>query len=469
MNPASSSTVVRTLNDLPGPRGVPILGNALQIETSKLHSIVEAWAVEHGSMYRLRMGPAQVLVVSDPNVVQRLLRDRPEAIRRSSRMARVLTELGVVGLFTAEGEEWKQQRKLAMRALTPDVIRRFFPTMQVMTTRLLRRWERAIATGEEIDFRRDLKAYALDLTIGIAMGQDINALEDASSPLQKDIESMFDKAAKRLAAPIPYWRIFKLPGDRSADAAAARIRQAVQGFVDQAREALRKEPERRLKPANLMEALVAARDEPGSGFVDEDVIGNAVTFVLAGEDTTANTSAWLLDEVCRQPEIMKRLVGEARSVTAGAGVLPEFESLNQLPYTDAAIQEALRLKPAFPLLTLEANRDQLVGNVSVPAGTLILAVLRDTEADSTFSPERWLATERTDAGMEHKLLAFGAGPRLCPGRFLAIAELKMIVSMVAANFEATIDKSRPRAEEIFSMSMTPSALPIKIVNRASSL
>lgn len=466
MSAAAGVTTTKKLADLGGPKGVPLLGNAPQIETSRLHLIVEAWAKLHGPMYRLRVGPAQVLVVSDPLVVHQMLRDRPDAIRRSSRMARVLTELGVVGVFTAEGEEWRRQRRLAMRALTPEVIRRFFPTMQSMTRRLLHRWQAALARDQPIDIQRDLKAYALDLTIGLAMGQDINALEDTGSPLQRDIESMFVRASLRLTAPLPYWRLFKLPGDRAADAAADRIGKSVGGFVEQAREALEKDPQRRLTPANLMEALVAARDEPGSGFDDEDVIGNAVTIVLAGEDTTANTTAWLLDSVCRQEGISTRLAEEARAVVGHEAVLPDFDALNQLPYTDAAIQEALRLKPAFPLLTLESNCDQNIGGVQVPAGTLILAVLRQVEPESRFDPDRWLVSQGSEAQtgdvQMHKLLAFGAGPRLCPGRFLALAEIKMVMSMVAANFDVSLDETAPPVDEIFSLSMMPNALPLRL-------
>ncbi len=472
MSGAANLATPRRLADLGGPKGGPVLGNAPQIEPSRLHLIVEAWARVHGPMYRLRVGPTQVLVVSDPLVVHQMLRDRPDAIRRSSRMARVLNELGVVGVFTAEGEEWRQQRKLAMRALTPEVIRRFFPTMQLMTRRLLHRWQAALAHGQTIAVQRDLKAYALDLTVGLAMGQDINALEDTGSPLQRDIESMFEKASRRLTAPLPYWRLFKLPSDRAADAAADRIGKAVGGFVEQARAALEQDPQRRLKPANLMEALVAARDEPGSGFDDEDVIGNAVTVVLAGEDTTANTTAWLLDSVCRQPGVATRLAEETRAVVGNAEVLPDFAALNQLPYTDAAIQEALRLKPAFPLLTLESNCDQNIGGVMVPAGTLILAVLRQVEPGSRFDPERWLSPQESDvhAGddQSRRLLAFGAGPRLCPGRFLALAEIKMIMSMVTANFDISLDDTAASVDEIFSLSMMPSALPLRLRPRRHS-
>jgi hypothetical protein len=80
---------------------------------------------------------------------------------------------------------------------------------------------------------RDLKAYTLDVTIGLAMGQDINTLELEEHPLQRDIEFLFRLVARRLTSPFTYWRVpvLKRAQDREADAASARIQQAIFGFI----------------------------------------------------------------------------------------------------------------------------------------------------------------------------------------------------------------------------------------------
>src|ERR1700720_1425167 len=56
----------RTLDDLPGPRGLPLLGNIHQLDLSKLHLILERWAAQYGPVYLFKMGSARVVALSDP-------------------------------------------------------------------------------------------------------------------------------------------------------------------------------------------------------------------------------------------------------------------------------------------------------------------------------------------------------------------------------------------------------------------
>jgi cytochrome P450 len=117
----------RNLADLPGPAGIPLLGNILQMDSDRFHQTLEKWADEFGSLYKIKIGRKSLLVVADPTLIGTLLRDRPDAIRRSSRTANAINDIGITGVFSDEGEEWRKQRKLVMRALTPEVIRNFFP------------------------------------------------------------------------------------------------------------------------------------------------------------------------------------------------------------------------------------------------------------------------------------------------------------------------------------------------------
>ena len=176
---------LRSIADLPGPKGRPLVGNIRDINRRPLHQALEDWSRQFGTMYRFRIMRKTILATSDRELIASLLRDRPDAMRRSSRTAEMLNEVGTRGLFTAEGEDWRRQRKLVMRALTPEVIHNFFPTLTVLTKRLHQRWEAAIAAGKPVDVLRDLKAYTLDVTIGLAMGQDINTLELEEHPLQR--------------------------------------------------------------------------------------------------------------------------------------------------------------------------------------------------------------------------------------------------------------------------------------------
>jgi cytochrome P450 len=462
---------LKRLQDLPGPRGFGVIGNMLQINRMQFHVTLEKWAREHGPIYTFSIGNESFVVVTDNALIASMLRDRPDALRRGARLSDRLVELGVSGVFTGEGEDWRKQRKLVMRALTPEVIRRFFPTMMAMTERLRRRWITAVREGAEINVMRDLKAYTLDIAIGLAMGQDINALEHDSDLLQRDIEQIFNRVGKRLVIPFAYWKRFPLAADRAATACAERIERTITGFIANARREMERDPHKREHPENMLQALIAARDEPESDFTDAHVIGNAITMVFAGEDTTSNSISWLLDFVSRQPPVAVRLANEADAVLGNATLLSDMAMLDRLPYLDAANNESMRLKPVAPMLGFQTVDDMDVAGVLVPKDMQILALSRLASEWSNefpnygeFVPERWLGGEDTIGSddLKRKIFPFGGGPRFCPGRYLALAEIKMVMTMVARNFIVSRIDNPPPVKEFYTFTMTPSCLPIRL-------
>src|SRR6185503_7156378 len=108
------------------------------------------------------------------------------------------------------------------------------------------------------------------------------------------------------------------------------------------------DPSLRARPANLIEAMIAARDIEGSGLHDADVAGNVLTMLLAGEDTTANTLAWMIYLLSRHPGALARVREEVSRIDA-----QKYEELSALPFVDACINETMRLKPVAPIIMLQ--------------------------------------------------------------------------------------------------------------------
>ena len=99
-----------TLSDLPGPKGLPLLGNLLQLNFKQLHRILERWCDEFGTLYAFKLGLRPVVVVADPELIQHILRNRPKLYRRLGTIEPVTKEMGINGVFSAEGDDWKRQR-----------------------------------------------------------------------------------------------------------------------------------------------------------------------------------------------------------------------------------------------------------------------------------------------------------------------------------------------------------------------
>lgn len=399
--------------DLPGPRGLPVLGNLLQTRTGSLHRIAEQWSRTYGESFRFRIGPREILALANPETIAAVLRERPDGFHRTERLSAIANDMGFNGVFSANGDAWRRQRPMVMAGFDPNHIRSYFPSLVKVTRRFERRWQRAAAAREAIDLQADLMRYTVDVTAGLAFGSDINTLESDGDVIQSHLDKIFPSLFNRLMAPFAYWRWFR---DRKLDRHLAALQVAVADFIGQARARMDESPELRPKPTNLIEAMIAARDNPGSGLSDADVAGNVLTMLLAGEDTTANTLAWMIYLLHRHPEALRRATEEVLAVN-----FERYEQVSALPFVDACINETMRLKPVAPIIMLQPTRDTVVAGIEVPKKTLIMCLMRAGAIDErrfgdaqAFDPERWMMGASA-ASPKRVSMPFGAGPRLCPG------------------------------------------------------
>ena len=460
------STTTRRLQDLPGPSGWPVVGNLLQIEPARFHLQLGAWAREYGRFFKLRMANRLLLVAADHEAVAAVLRDRPEGFRRTDRLEAIGLEMGLKpGLFGVNGDAWKRQRRMVMAAFDPGHVKAYYPSLVKCGERLRGRWAEAAARGREIDLQGDLMRFTVDAIAGLAFGTEVNTLESDEDVIQRHLNKIFPKLFTRLIAPVPYWRFFKLPSDRQLDRALAAVNEAVDGFIAAARQRLADEPALRTAPQNLLQAMIVAADEPDSGIDDAQVAGNVLTMLLAGEDTTANTLAWCIWLLQRHPAALARATAEVRGVMADVsdGAPVTLEHLAQLDYVEACMHETMRLKPVAPQLPLQALKDTVVGDVAVPAGTVVISMMRHDSVDDAFvpdaqafRPERWLGEDGLSPGSAKRIsMPFGAGPRICPGRYLALQEMKMVLLTLLKHFDiqsvGTADGSEPAERLMFAM------------------
>lgn len=471
-----SLAYTRTVADLPGPKGQPIFGNQLQMRGTQWHLTIARWIREYGTMFRLNAFGIPIVVVSDRAAIAHLLHERPDGFERNKGLRTRMNELKIGGVFTAEEGEWRRQRKQVTGGLSVDVIRNFFPTMGDLTERMLERWKLQLAQGRPVDLQRDLKALALDIIVGIAMGYDIDAVNDDGNALQRDLDVLMRRLASRGTSFYPYWRHVRLPSDRAADRAAEDMESLVMGFIAQTRERMDQHPHLREQPTNMLEAMISASEDPDSEFTDQELVSNAVASVVGGVDTTANSIAWMINLLAQHPETAAALSAEVDHVLGSARIARDWEQMKQLPYLDAAHAETQRMRSATPFLGLISKSDCVVADTFIPKGMVIFVPTTSGEGrdeqhfpqSDAFQPERWIFEQKPqrDDDPNRKVFPFGGGPRLCPGRFLALIEIKVVVSMIVRNFELVYDHDAPPVEQVMNFFMSPSAVPVRLKLRA---
>lgn len=461
------------MRDLPGPRGLPVLGNALQLDPHRLSTILEDWADRYGPTYQIRIGNRPVLVTAEADAVATVLRQRPDGFRRIATVEPTFAEMGIEGVFSVEADRWRRLRRLTMQGLNAEYLRQYFDTIVRITNRLHERWTRLTAGGAaDIDVQGETTRYTLDVTANLSLGYDLNSLEKDDDPLQAALATLFPMIGRRLIAVFPYWRYVRLPADRRLDRALAAINLTIQEVIDAAR---KRRAGATTPPADILEAILAAPDD-GDPFTDTELRGSVLTLMLAGQETTASTMSWMVNCLIEHPDVQDRIHDEVTSVLGTDQVVPDYAGAARLPYLTAVVNETLRVRPITPLNYNESNVDTTLAGVTVPRGTTVFLLMnylaqKDEHFTSAaeFDPDRWLRDRSAGDGFthDHKVFApFGAGPRFCPGRNLAMLEATMAMAMAVRAFEFTRppDAAPPGREEAFTVQ--PVGLTARLTRRS---
>ena len=488
---------MQDIQDLPGPRGLPLIGMLHRWRPSRAHLLFEQWAQRFGPIYRVRLGPQPIVVVSESTAMMQLLKDRPSGFRRHFAVRPIFREMGIDGLFSAEGDDWRRQRPLVMKALDPEHLRRFFPVLTMATHRLRARWLQAARSNQTLDIRADLTRYTVDVTCSLAFGTDVATLtRNEADPLQGHLDRIFNGIARRINALWPSWRYLRLPEDRRIEQSLRAASQEVERFIAAQRLAMAAEPELMQAPRNLLQALLAANEQ--ARLSDEELQGNVMTLLLAGEDTTSNTIAWALHLLGQHPQIAEQAREEALAALAcgpdpESRVLQNFDQTRELPVIEAVVLEALRLKPVAPLNMFTALEETVLHDTRIVPRTLVCILKRPPATDpalwprpADFDPARWsdpavgqgvgqgvgqasgqssgqAVSQAVSGGARRAFMPFGGGPRFCPGRYLALLEAKMVLATVLASFE--LEPLGEPVPEQMGMTMQPKNLRMNLTER----
>jgi cytochrome P450 len=384
---------------------------------------IEIWpeAVYREAFYLRRFAGRDILFVSDPDIIREVLVDRADAFVKAETMRRSLEPALGKGLLTAEGEQWRWQRRAASPTFRHERLLAFAPEMIAAAERTRDRW--IAARGSEVDVAREMMLTTYDViarTMLSGGGVDEEKVERAVSHYLDPLGWVIAMSLARLPRWLPY------PGRLRSDRARAFLRGEIVRMIAARRAA---PSERR----DLVALLLEARDtETGAAMSDVELADNILTFITAGHETTALALTWTFYLLDRRPETARQLRAEVEDVTGGGEL--KGEHVADLTFTRQVLQEAMRLYPPAAVVVREATRDLTIGGQALAAGAQIYvpiyAVHRHVrlwrEPDS-FDPERF-TPDAVKARHRYAYLPFGAGPRICIGMSFAMIEAALILA-----------------------------------------
>jgi cytochrome P450 len=380
---------------------------------------------EHGPLVTLPVPRNPALLVNTVDGVRQLLVDRAGGYSKQTAQYRMLSLVTGIGLLTADGEQWRHRRRIDQPAFHRSRLE-LAAAATVQATERLR--GRLPATGAVLDVEAAALQVSVEVVVDTLMtgpaGAD-GAAEAVGAQLVAAVQDALDVVMARARTPIPLPAWAPTPTGRRLRRATATLDAACAELAAQRRAAGLS-----FGDGDLLALLLRAAD--AEALTGAEVRDELVTMVIAGHETVASALTWALHLLARHPDAQARLHAELDAVLAGRP--PRWADLQGLEWTSAVVEEALRLYPPAWVLTRRAEQDDELDGVPVPAGTLVIVSpwLVHRRADLFADPERFDPTrflgEARRSVPRHGYLPFGAGPRLCIGRDLALVEAVLMLA-----------------------------------------
>jgi len=368
-------------------------------------------------------------LLNQPDLVQTVLKDRPDDFPKSGRIGEGLRPLLGNSVFLTNGPVWKRQRRIIDPAFEGGRLRDTFPAMWAAGEAAVARLE-ARADGAPVEIEEETSHAAADVIFRTLFSIPIEH-EVAAQVFTRFRAYQRAQPILNLAAflPLPRWVPRFYPRGTRENATA--IRGLIRRLTAERMAAIREGG----APDDLATKIMTTVDpETGEGFGTEEMVDQVAIFFLAGHETSASALAWTLYLMALSPEWQERVAEEAQ------GLAPEFAAVSRLRISRDVFREALRLYPPVPMMVREAACPERFRDRDVPKGAqLVLSpwhLHRHTrlwENPDGFDPTRW-QTENGKTCQRTAYIPFSAGPRVCTGAGFAMVEGPLLLSMLLRRF-----------------------------------
>ncbi len=396
----------------------------------RANNSVHGWPDDafHASWKTRRVFGYTVHVVSDPDAIGRVLLDNKANYERPAIVRKLLSRALGHGLFNAEGDEWRDQRRIVAPTFAPTAVTRFAGDIAAVVRDRITAFP---SRSRRIDMAREATETTMAIIAATLFGSDPRLTTMAAG---HHITAMLDAAGQARISALLGLPSFG-PGTRRAREGGRFLRETLGAMVDERGPAGGRDDFFGGLIAALFARYPAAKAR-------ELAIDNAVTFYVAGHETTANALTWTIYLLAAQPGLQEELRAEAR-IALATGEPGDLDT--RLPRLRATLEEAMRLYPPAPRLDREALADDELGGHRVAKGDIVsiwpFVVHRHAalwDRPDAFDPGRFLP-ERRPLLHRHQYLPFGAGPRVCVAARFAIVEALIVLAhwLAARRFSVT--------------------------------
>ncbi|WP_333714862.1 cytochrome P450 [Yoonia sp.] len=375
-------------------------------------------------------------LVNDTDLVDLVLRGRPDDFPKSDRIGAGLQPLLGRSVFLTNGEEWKRQRRIIDPAFEGGRLRDTFPGILAAADAGVARLKGANGTPQEIEaIASHMAADVIFRTLFSIPIEDATAQEVFHAFRAHQRTQPILNLAAFIRGPSWMPRFFRSETKRTA----AHIRRLITKLTDD-RLALIGAGR---APDDLATKIMTTVDpQTGRTFTAEEMVDQVAIFFLAGHETSASALSWALYLLALYPEWQDKVAQEAADFDG------TFAALSRLKVTRDVFRETLRLYPPVPMMVRETARPETFRKRLVARGSQIVLSpwhlhrhTRFWDEPDAFDPARW-ETEGGKATARSAYLPFSAGPRVCTGAGFAMIEGVVLLSRLVRDYRFAVLAAR---------------------------
>ncbi|RSL90429.1 hypothetical protein CEP52_014592 [Fusarium oligoseptatum] len=444
------------LRHLPGPRNNQFLvGQALRLlRTPGPNDLFLQWMrrwPEAPFIRCLSWLNSEMLLVNNLEACREVLQTNAYSFVKPAFFHTLVGEFLGIGLLFSVGDEHKRLRRIVAGPLSRPSVRRLMPVFVNESKTLSKEIADAMQEDGQGEMERELSPFFTRASLNIIgvslLGKELHSFSSPSSPLtfeQCYSNILTQPIAGQLISFInPFIPLRWLPVKANLDfvRAKAALKTMMTELIEQRTEevlAARDGQSDVVLSDDLLTRMIEASFGEDKRLSKQELIDITMQVIAAGHETTASALTWITYALATHLDVQNRLREELSGIEVTNSAA---KAIDDLPYLNNVIREALRVYSPTLMAPWEAGEDMAIAGVDIPKGTMIQTVPAMVQLNPSiwgddveaFIPDRW-DTLAGDALSPFSIEVFLNGPRMCPGKALALLEIKVLLVAMIKEF-----------------------------------
>lgn len=440
----------------------PSRSQRLPLLPVNMSALAKGWGFENGiyarmaghDVTRFRVGLRRFVALTRPEYVEHIVFEHPDRYEKSIDFAVVDGAIGV-GIFSDNGDSWKQHRKI----LNPMFTRKHLENVyDLMLEPVVKAVDALPQQPAEIEMNDIMVELTLDIVGNAIFNSDFKKFfpDDLGWWITGGLTEVMTFARFIMVAKPPgwldkpFWAL--LHSSAPVPPPLSNLQKAMKKVLGGVDAVIADRIANPTDTPDVLNLMIKAMND--GTMTPERVRSEAAVGMLAGHETTATTMSYMWHLLSQNPWARDRMLEEVDTVLEGRA--PTAGDLRNLPWTTACVDEAMRLYPPVWFSPRTALQDDVIGGHHIKAGTTVILptylIHRDPRwwpNPEVFDPSRFMPGAAANRS-RGAYFPFSGGPRTCIGRNLAIME----TTLMAALFSQT-----HTFETVPGQNMDPLALP----------